>query len=523
MKMSERCPLLLAALAMVAACAQAPAGQAPTPSDAARSVSAVESITADDIYQRVAYLASDALRGRATPSPGLDSAAAYLAAEHRRLGLSAGGDEGSFLQRYPLRRVGLDTTTVHFGHLLAGGSGNEMLVYGEDFFALPGGTREGLDMNHAHLSYVGALGPNGLPSGTYEGTVPIVTIPGTFGPSWQAEVARARAVTRAAGATAVAVVMSPEVPADLFRQVAMASRQSTRTVVGEPDPDELAVFVITDAVLQRLSEREGIDPRSMSVRPLPFTRVEAHFASRMKVVEESFPPNVVAVLRGSDPQLRNEYVVLSAHMDHVGVGEPVNGDSIYNGADDDASGTSALVEVAEALSLLPEAPRRSVVFLHVSGEESGLLGSQYFSEHPTFPMDQVVANINVDMIGRNSPDSVVVIGKDYSTLGALADSLQAVHPELGLTLSDDIWPEERFFFRSDHFHFARKEVPSLFFFSGVHEDYHEPSDEVEKLDVDKAARITRMIFHLVREVANAEERPSWNPAGLAEVRALTGG
>ena len=311
--------------------------------------------------------------------------------------------------------------------------------------------------------------------------------------------------------------------ADLFRQVAMASRQSTRTVVGEPDPDELAVFVITDAVLQRLSEREGIDPRSMSVRPLSFTRVEAHFASRMQVVEESFPPNVVAVLPGSDPQLRNEYVVLSAHMDHVGVGEPVNGDSIYNGADDDASGTSALVEVAEALSLLPEAPRRSVVFLHVSGEESGLLGSQYFSEHPTIPIDRVVANINVDMIGRNSPDSVVVIGKDYSTLGPLADSLQAMHPELGLTLADDIWPEERFFFRSDHFHFARKEVPSLFFFSGVHEDYHEPSDELDKLDVDKAARITRMIFHLVREVANAPERPSWNPDGLAEVRALTGG
>src|SRR5690606_25103748 len=197
-------------------------------------------------------------------------------------------------------------------------------------------------------------------------------------------------------------------------------------------------------------------------------------------------PNVVAVLPGSDPALRDEYVILSAHMDHVGVGPHVNGDSIYNGADDDASGTSGLLEVAEAMVSLPQAPRRSVVFLHVSGEEHGLLGSRWYSDHPTVPLERVVANINVDMIGRNSPDSVVVIGKEYSSLGEVVNGVGADHPELGLVVSDDIWPEERFFFRSDHFNFARKEIPALFFFTGVHEDYHQPSDEVEKLDVDKA-------------------------------------
>jgi Zn-dependent M28 family amino/carboxypeptidase len=127
----------------------------------------------------------------------------------------------------------------------------------------------------------------------------------------------------------------------------------------------------------------------------------------------------------------------------------------------------------------------------------------------------------VDMIGRNSPDTVVVIGKNYSSLGRTANLVQARHPELALTLSDDIWPEERFFFRSDHYNFARKEIPAIFFFSGVHADYHQPSDEVDKLNVDKAARIARTVFYTVETVANDPARPQWEPRGLAEVRALT--
>jgi Zn-dependent M28 family amino/carboxypeptidase len=227
------------------------------------------------------------------------------------------------------------------------------------------------------------------------------------------------------------------------------------------------------------------------------------------------------MLRGSDPALRDEYVILSAHMDHVGVGTPVNGDSIYNGADDDASGTAALLEIAEAMASLPEPPRRSVVFLHVSGEEKGLLGSRWYSDNPTLPLERIVANINIDMIARNAPDTVVVIGKDYSTMGQTVNAVGARHPELGLVVSDDIWPEERFFFRSDHFNFARKEIPALFFFTGVHEDYHRPSDTVERIDAGKAARVTRLVFYTLHDLANADARPRWDPAGLEEVRALT--
>ena len=231
-------------------------------------------------------------------------------------------------------------------------------------------------------------------------------------------------------------------------------------------------------------------------------------------------PNVIAVLPGSDPALRDEYVVLSAHLDHVGVGRPQGGDSIYNGADDDASGTTALLEVAEALAGMAERPRRSVVFLHVSGEELGLLGSQHFTENPTIPLDRIVANVNVDMIGRNAADRVVVIGKDYSSLGEVVDRAASTHPELGLEAVDDPWPEEQFFFRSDHFNFARREIPAIFFFSGVHADYHQPSDEVELIDTDKAARIARLVFFTVLEVATVDGRPRWDPDALKQVRAM---
>jgi Zn-dependent M28 family amino/carboxypeptidase len=225
---------------------------------------------------------------------------------------------------------------------------------------------------------------------------------------------------------------------------------------------------------------------------------------------------VVGWLEGSDPELRDEYLVFTAHMDHVGIGRPVNGDSIYNGADDDASGTSAILELAQAFATGPR-PRRSVVFMTVSGEEKGLIGSEWYGEHPLFPLEKTVANLNIDMIGRNWEDTVVAIGKEESSLGETVERVAARHPELGLEVIDDIWPEERFYFRSDHYNFARRGVPILFFFSGVHADYHRPSDEPSKLKYEKAARIARLIYLLGLEIANADDRPTWDPAAYRRV------
>ena len=225
-------------------------------------------------------------------------------------------------------------------------------------------------------------------------------------------------------------------------------------------------------------------------------------------------PNVAAILTGGDPERREEYVVFSAHMDHVGVGRPdASGDSIYNGADDDASGTAAVIEIAEAFAALEEPPPRSLVFLLVSGEERGLLGSRAYADDPPEPVasGRMVANLNMDMVGRNWPDTIVAIGKEHSDLGATLERVNAAHPELGMTAIDDLWPEENFYFRSDHFNFARNGVPVLFFFNGTHEDYHRPSDEPELIDSDKAARLARLVFHLGLEIASVQEPPMWNP------------
>jgi len=222
-------------------------------------------------------------------------------------------------------------------------------------------------------------------------------------------------------------------------------------------------------------------------------------------------PNVVGILEGSDPGLKHEYVVYSAHMDHLGVGAPVNGDSVYNGADDDASGTIAVVEAAEAFAQLEPRPRRSIIFLTVSGEEKGLWGSAYFTENPPVPLAQVVADLNLDMVGRNWRDTIVVIGKEHSDLGATLNRVGAAHPELGLRPIDDLWPEQSYYTRSDHYNFARRGVPILFFFNGTHPDYHRVSDSPDKIDVEKEARIIKLAFYVGLEVANAAQRPRWSP------------
>ena len=212
------------------------------------------------------------------------------------------------------------------------------------------------------------------------------------------------------------------------------------------------------------SEPRGRIPQPV-FRELPALR--ARLELKDSVLSSLTAPNTVGILEGSDPALKREYLVFSAHMDHIGV-TPGLPDSVNNGADDDASGTTGVIELAEAFSRPGARPRRSIIFLTVSGEEKGLWGSRYFSEHPPVPVDRIVADLNIDMIGRNWPDTIVAIGKEHSDLGATLERVNRAHPELGMTAIDDQWPEERFYFRSDHYNFARKGVPILFFFNGVH-------------------------------------------------------
>ena len=492
---------------------------APAPDAAVRA--AAETITPADVLARLEFIASDHMRGRDTPSRELEIVAGYLVNQYKLWGYQPAGENGTFYQWYPfpLRRIGASGTRLE----VSGPRGAQTFQLGRDFYAR-GGTAATVS---GGLVFVGTAQDAVMGEGTLRGRVAVAVLPGGFTREFRAERNRQLAAAERAGAAAIVHVLDPSWTADSIARYAASAGQPSRTL---GDAMAYPQFLLTREAAARMFSAAGLNPTAQFAaagrgrfRPVPLAGVAVNAAIPVERLDEGRAPNVVAVLPGSDPQLRNEYIVLSAHMDHVGVGEPVNGDSIYNGADDDGSGTVGLLEVAQALAALPEAqrPRRSVVFLHVSGEEKGLLGSEWYSEHPTLPLGQIVANINVDMIGRNNPDSVVVIGKDYSSLGGVANRIAAAHPELRLTLADDIWPEERFFFRSDHFNFARKEVPAIFFFSGVHEDYHRPSDHVEKIDLDKTARISRIIFYIVNDVANNPQRPQWDPRGLEEVRRLT--
>jgi hypothetical protein len=305
---------------------------------------------------------------------------------------------------------------------------------------------------------------------------------------------------------------------------------------GRPTPDRMRLtldrpstapttVMVNEAVFNGDPVAENwpnFDQLRMSPQPVvqlvPTTVTMSVFAPEIEY-ERTTAPNLVGMIPGSDPTLANEYVVYSAHMDHVGH-RPTSrtpGDTIWNGADDDASGSTGILLVAETFAKLKVKPRRSIIILHVSAEEKGLWGSWWYSEHPTVPLSRIVANINYDMIGRNNPDSIVVIGKEHSDMGATLARVTANHPELNLVTADDIWPDERFYFRSDHFNFARKGVPILFFFNGVHEDYHRETDSVDKIDTDKLSRVAKIGFYLGAEIANTAARPEWNPESYREI------
>jgi len=222
--------------------------------------------------------------------------------------------------------------------------------------------------------------------------------------------------------------------------------------------------------------------------------------------------------------LKNEMVAIGAHYDHVGMRPDATGDKIWNGADDDGSGTVSVLSIAEALAKAPKRPKRSVLFVWHCGEEKGLWGSEYFNKFPTVNIKNVISQLNIDMIGRSkaagdtNPKNkdltdnnwVYVIGKDMmsSTLGGIVDSVNKSYLNLGYdTRYDDPKDTNRFFFRSDHFNYAVNGIPITFWFDGVHEDYHQPGDEPSKIDYNKMEKVARTILLTLWELTDLKERP----------------
>ena len=228
--------------------------------------------------------------------------------------------------------------------------------------------------------------------------------------------------------------------------------------------------------------------------------------------------NVVAIIPGAE--IPKEYIVISAHLDHVGV---KNG-QIYNGADDDGSGNVAMLEIAEAFQMAVKEnnrPKRSIIFLHVTGEEKGLLGSRYYTENPLYPLENTVANLNIDMIGRldpkrvdKDPNYIYLIGSNKlsNELHETSETINRTYTNLILdyTFNADNDPN-RFYYRSDHYNFAKNNIPVIFYFNGTHEDYHQPTDTADKINYDILEKRTKLIFHTAWELANMSNRIELNP------------
>ncbi len=480
---------------------------------AAGVAGAAASITEEEFYQKVEIIAHDSMMGRNTPSPGLDMTARWIAQEFRRVGLKPAGDAGSFLQEYAIQQVGADLAASEFRF-----STGASLEFGGDVRSFLGAPSD----REVTAEFAVMVGGDLPPEGVFDdvrGRHLFIRPPDDF----QAAGRRAfyQLLQGVMSAEPASIILLLDASPEEWRRAVENQRPATRTPWAA-DEGGLDILAVRWTAFKEVLEEVGLDPDTDSWPGggmfVPDGGVELTIHPRSRILTEMRAPNTVGILEGSDPVLKNEYLVYSGHMDHIGVRSPnAQGDSIANGADDDASGTIAVVELAEAFAMMDPAPKRSIIFLAVSGEERGLWGSSYFAHSPPVPMESMVANLNADMIARNWSDTIVVIGKEHSDLGETVDRVAREHPELDMAPIDDIWPEENFYRRSDHFNFARKGVPILFFFNGPHEDYHQVTDEVERIDAEKASRIVKLMFYLGLEVANAPERPRWDPAHYAEI------
>lgn len=274
---------------------------------------------------------------------------------------------------------------------------------------------------------------------------------------------------------------------------------------GEPGQKKAVQYLKDFYVSQKIKSPLGADDYYQEV-PAEFLNKNSR-RGELKASE-----NVLAFIKGTEKP--EEIIIISAHLDHEGI----KGGEIYNGADDDGSGSMAILEIAEAFKMAVKegkSPKRSILFLHVTGEEKGLLGSKYYTENPVFPLLNTVCNLNIDMIGRvddlHKKDSnyVYLIGADKlsTALHQVSDSINTKYTNINLDYRyNDENDPNRFYYRSDHYNFAKQNIPVIFYFNGTHEDYHRPSDTADKIEYDLLAKRTRLIFHTAWEVANRKAR-----------------
>ena len=480
----------------------------------------LSTITARDLEAHVSFLASG--------QPGLQIAAEYIATQFRRFGLEPIGSNGSYFQKFELLKTKLtDKVKLVMVEKQTDGWSREKFQYGEDFFVSPRGLTGSVEAQapvifanygisspeHGWDDYAGidvdrkvVLIMDGQP-----------VIPGSDYFTEETEthlsdVMEKVSTARKNGAAAILIAFNPRSETLFSDGVKRWDRWLAKDAMALPSPQSPApVFFINERTANRLLSVIGksliqiqkeVEIGISGTMILPGTNLLFSVELEKETV---ITQNVAGYLSGADPELRKETVILSAHYDHLGIDEE---GTIWYGADDNGTGTSAILEIAEALTSASKRAPRSFLFLTVSGEEKGLLGSSYYTYHPLIPIEQTITNLNIDMVGRNAPDSIYIIGSDMISreLHNMNESAALFLDNLSLdyrynTLDDP----NRYYYRSDHYNFAKHGVPVIFYFAGMHEDWHQPTDTIDKINFDKMERVAKLVYLTGWGMANQKE------------------
>ena len=493
-----------------------------------------EGITADQLRNYLYFVASDAMEGRDTPSRGLDVTAEFLKMNLSRWGFKPAGDNGTFFQKIEITSESVDAVnnvlqvdgkdfnlnTDFFRMAGRNGSANALMVFAGNGWVVRSkniDAYKGVDVKGRIIVLTGQGFPNAntitsRPTGVSESD-----LTGTKGTDWADPVTYAVAN----GAVGIILIGSPQIQGMWGQVRQFFSRGSMYPTKLHEPPPKMPVVLVSNTVADTIFAGAPAGKDS----PTPFTIDKTASMTTMGRTEIKWTQNVAALWEGRDPVLKNEMVAIGAHYDHVGTNQNAQGeDKIWNGADDDGSGTVAVLSIAEALAKSKLRPKRSILLVWHAGEEKGLWGSEYFNKFPTVDIKKVIAQLNIDMIGRSKrPDdtnpknkdltganAIYVIGSEMmsSTLGSIVKGTNAGFSKLTYDYRyDDPADTNRFFFRSDHFNYAVNGIPIAFWFDGVHEDYHQPGDSPDKIDYAKMEKVARTIFLTMWEVSDLPTRP----------------
>ncbi len=514
------CKALLLGIAILTTGLALPAAHLPllaeTPSvDAAKF--GFENIRAENMRALLSFFASDELEGRNTGDRGLNIAAKFLVSQYQLAGLTPAPGAVSMLQPFDvIESVVQSSTNVRLGS--TDGPDTTFRLY-RDFFILSHHRRNELvKMDIVFAGYggqnhddYGALNADGKFLLVFDGSPELDQMVSPARPGLDRKIRTLRRDKAqwagdkgAAGILHIAFNLS-EQSMDRLRRFLSRPRQKLAQA-----PPDIPQLVINRRMANALLASSGWQVDSLRAHVLA-EDAPGHFTLdnvRPVLTLETFAErkatqNVIAYLEGSDNELRQEVVAFGAHYDHLGKNSR---GEIYNGADDDGSGTIAMLEIARAFANNPVRPKRSLVFISHAGEEKGLLGSKYYTDNSVIPLEKTVAQLNIDMIGRNEANSVYIIGSDFLSrdlhkLNEHANEVVAL--ELDYTYNDLNDPN-RFYYRSDHYNYAKHGIPVIFYFSGTHADYHKPTDTIEKINFMKMQKISRLIYLTGWQVANSD-------------------